>query len=164
MQIDDLPHVLEVQALAYRDVMLESEATLASRLALSPGTCWVASDGDMNAPRIAGYLFTHPWHLTAPPPLDTVLDALPDAPDCWYVHDMALAPRTRGAGVAGQLYAAALTAAQSLGLQASALVAVQQSQEFWARFGYRVKTDVSPEIAAKLAGYGDGAVFMTRKL
>jgi GNAT superfamily N-acetyltransferase len=177
MQSGDLPHVLAVQAQAYGDLMLESEATLASRLALSPQTCWVAVDAGTTCEReagmwtrtkeeagIAGYLFTHPWRLAAPPPLDTVLDTLPDAPDCWYVHDMALAPRTRGAGVAGQLYAAALSAAQSLGLRASALVAVQQSQAFWARFGYRAMADVSPEIAAKLAGYGDGAVFMTREL
>ncbi|VVE74247.1 GNAT family N-acetyltransferase [Pandoraea anapnoica] len=167
MQPGDLPHVLTVQALAYADLMLESEATLASRLTLSPQTCWVAVDAGTTGPTdagIAGYLFTHPWRLAAPPPLDTVLDTLPEAPDCWYVHDMALAPRTRGAGVAGQLYAAALSAAQSLGLRASALVAVQQSQGFWARFGYQVTVDVSPQIAAKLAGYGDGAVFMTREL
>lgn len=161
MRPADLPHVLAVQAQAYGDVMLESEATLGSRLALSPATCWVAVD---EAAVVAGYLFTHPWRLAAPPPLDTVLDALPDAPDCWYVHDMALAPRTRGAGVAARLYAAALASAQSLGLGASALVAVQQSQGFWARFGYAAATDVSPLIAAKLAGYGDGAVFMTRTL
>ncbi len=167
MQTGDLPKVLDVQAQAYGAVMLESEATLASRLALSPTTCWVAVDAGIGADsdvRVAGYLFTHPWRLSAPPPLDTVLDALPDAPDCWYVHDMALAPRTRGAGVASQLYAAALTAARSLGLPASALVAVQQSQGFWARFGYAPVADVSPGIAAKLAGYGDGAVFMTRTL
>ncbi|AKM30294.1 hypothetical protein AB870_09540 [Pandoraea faecigallinarum] len=169
MRIGDLPQILAVQAVAYGDVMLESEAALGSRLALSPGTCWVAED----TPRargeasIAGYLFSHPWHLAAPPPLDTILDALPEAPDCWYVHDMALAPRTRGAGVAGQLYAAALTAVTAVparGLRSSALVAVQQSQGFWARFGYAAVTDVSPLIAAKLAGYGDGAVFMTRTL
>ncbi|VVE33507.1 GNAT family N-acetyltransferase [Pandoraea anhela] len=170
MRIDDLPHVLAVQALAYGEGMLESEATLASRLTLSPGTCWVAVDvktglnPDGAQADIAGYLFTHPWHLSAPPPLDTILDALPERPDCWYVHDMALAPRTRGAGVAGELYAAALSAARSLDLRASALVAVQQSQGFWARFGYQVTTDVSPQIAAKLAGYGDGAVLMSRKL
>ncbi|VVE89916.1 GNAT family N-acetyltransferase [Pandoraea bronchicola] len=164
MRPGDISQVLTVQAQAYRDLMHESEATLASRLTLSPSTCWVAVDaGSADAP-VAGYLFTHPWHITAPPPLDTVLDALPDAPDCWYVHDMALAPRTRGAGVASQLYAVALASAQSLGLRASALVAVQQSQGFWARFGYAVATDVSPVIAAKLAGYGDGAAFMTRGL
>ncbi|AJP58989.1 hypothetical protein UC34_22660 [Pandoraea vervacti] len=166
MRIGDLPHVLEVQAQAYGEVMLESEATLASRLTLSPSTCWVAVDAQ--APEheacVAGYLFTHPWHLAAPPPLDTVLHTLPEAPDCWYVHDMALAPRTRGAGVADRLYAAALTAAQALGLSASALVAVQRSQGFWARFGYAAVLDVSPQIAAKLAGYGNGAVFMTRTL
>jgi GNAT superfamily N-acetyltransferase len=164
MQSGDLSQVLAVQAQAYRDLMHESEATLASRLMLSPATCWVAVDAHTTDAPIAGYLFTHPWRIAAPPPLDTVLDTLPDTPDCWYVHDMALAPRTRGAGVASQLYAAALLSAQSLGLRASALVAVQQSQGFWARFGYTVTTDISPLISAKLAGYGDGAVFMTRDL
>ncbi len=174
MQRGDIAQVLAVQALAYHDLMHESEATLASRLALSPSTCWVAVDADETdaadrrnmhvADYLAGYLFTHPWRIAAPPPLDTVLDTLPDSPDCWYVHDMALAPRTRGAGVASALYAAALASAQSLGLRASALVAVQQSQGFWSRFGYVAATDVSPLIAAKLAGYGDGAVFMTRPL
>lgn len=171
MRLADMAQVLAVQTEAYADVMHESEATLASRLALSPTTCWVAVDhapddetSDGTRERVAGYLFTHPWCIAAPAPLDTVLDALPDAPDCWYVHDMALAPRTRGAGVARQLYAAALAVAQTLGLRSSALVAVQQSQTFWARFGYVATSDVSPSIAAKLAGYGDGAVFMTRPL
>ncbi|AJC20214.1 GNAT family N-acetyltransferase [Pandoraea pulmonicola] len=165
MQPNDLPQVLAVQAQAYGDVMLESEATLASRLRLSPETCWVAVDaGTAAEPRVAGYLFTHPWQIAAPPSLDTVLDTLPDSADCWYVHDMALAPRTRGAGVASRLYAAALASARKLGLQTSALVAVQQSHGFWARFGYAAATNVSPIIAAKLAGYGEGAVFMTRRL
>ncbi|MDR3398674.1 MAG: GNAT family N-acetyltransferase [Pandoraea sp.] len=166
MQPGDLSQVLAVQAQAYHDLMHESEATLASRLTLSPSTCWVAVDTDADAADapVAGYLFTHPWRIAAPPPLDTVLDTLPDTPDCWYVHDMALAPRTRGAGVASRLYAAALASAQSLGLRVSALVAVQQSQGFWARFGYAVTTDLSPLMTAKLAGYGDGAVFMTRDL
>ena len=164
MQAGDIPHVLTIQAQAYRDPMHESEAALASRCALSPRTCWVAVDAGSARAGVAGYLLTHPWRIGAPPPLDTVLDALPDVPDCWYVHDMALAPHTRGAGVAGQLYAAALASAQSLGLRTSALVAVQQSQTFWARFGYVTSADVSPSMAAKLAGYGDGAVFMTRDL
>ncbi|WP_246174605.1 GNAT family N-acetyltransferase [Pandoraea terrigena] len=164
MQSGDLPQVLAVQALAYRGPMQETEATLASRHALSPATCWVAVDADAMGATVAGYLLTHPWCIAAPPPLDTRLDALPDASDCWYVHDMALAPRTRGAGVARRLYAAALASAQSLGLPASALVAVQQSQGFWTRFGYAAMSDISPQMAAKLAGYGDGAVFMTRSL
>ncbi|VVE22707.1 GNAT family N-acetyltransferase [Pandoraea eparura] len=164
MQSSDIPQVLTVQAAAYRGSMQESEATLASRHELSPATCWVAVDAGTTNAAVAGYLLTHPWRMAAPPPLDTRLDALPDVPDCWYVHDMALAPRTRGAGVARQLYAAALASAQSLGLRASALVAVQQSQGFWARFGYAAMRDVSPQMAAKLAGYGDGAVFMTRLL
>lgn len=157
----DLAGVLAVQAQAYGDAMLESAATLGSRLTLSPRTCWVAVDDGQT---VAGYLFTHPWMLQAPPPIDTALDALPAAPDCWYVHDMALAPHTRGAGVADRLYAAALGEAQALHLPASALVAVQHSQGFWARFGYAPAAEVSPLIAAKLASYGDDAVFMTRAL
>lgn len=161
MRPSDLPQVLAVQAEAYGAAMHESADTLGSRLALSPTTCWVAVDASA---AVAGYLLTHPWQVQAPPPLDTVFDALPEAPDCWYVHDLALAARTRGAGVADRLYAAALTQAQRLHLHVSALVAVQGSQGFWARFGYTPAADVSPLIATKLAGYGDGACFMTRTI
>ncbi|MBN9115079.1 MAG: GNAT family N-acetyltransferase [Pandoraea sp.] len=168
MQSCDIPQVLTVQAAAYVGPMRESEATLASRHALSPSTCWVAEGTGPTDTSVVGYLLTHPWRMAAPPPLDTILKALPDAADCWYVHDMALLPRTRGAGVACQLYAAALAVARSSGLRASALVAVQQSQGFWARFGYAATSDASPQmaakLAAKLAGYGDGAMFMTRTL
>lgn len=161
MTMTDLPQVLQIQTEAYGTSMIESAATLAAKHRLSPHTCWVAVD---NAAQVAGYIFSHPWEIAAPPALNVPIDALPEAADCWYIHDLALAARTRGAGVAARLYATAYDAARSLALTSSALVAVQASQPFWAKLGYAPAAELSPKIRAKLAGYGGDAVFMTRQL
>ncbi|AEI78673.1 GCN5-related N-acetyltransferase [Cupriavidus necator N-1] len=169
MVTTDLPAVLAVQASCYTEVLLESQAALASRLALSPATCWVADDpGHPGA--LAAYLFTHAWPEATLPPLDGVLDdgwrhgAGPDAPT-WFVHDMAVAPAGRGAGLAPRLYAAALAAARAAGLRHSRLIAVQSAAPWWRRLGYApVAAHTAAAHAAKLASYGASAMLMERTL
>ncbi|WP_455284576.1 GNAT family N-acetyltransferase [Cupriavidus necator] len=165
----DLPAVLAVQASCYTDVLLESQEALASRLALSPATCWVAPD-PRQAGALAAYLFSHPWLEASLPPLDGVLDdgwRGAGAPESltWFVHDMAVAPAGRGAGLAPRLYAAALAAARSAGLRRSRLIAVQSAAAWWRRLGYApVAAETASRHAAKLAGYGANAVLMERAL
>lgn len=172
MRAADLPGILAVQAQCYRNMLLESEAALASRLALSPATCWVAQAADCDggseaagAP-LAAYLFTHAWPRDALPPLDGVL---PDAVSAtaaatgltWFVHDMAVAPAGRGGGLAQRLYRAALGAALQAGLRHSRLIAVQAAGAWWQRLGYRpLDAAATAPFAAKLAGYGAGAIIM----
>ncbi|WP_042882587.1 GNAT family N-acetyltransferase [Cupriavidus necator] len=165
----DLPAVLAVQASCYTEVLLESERALASRLALSPATCWVAPD-PRDPGALAAYLFTHPWLEASLPPLDGVLDdgwRGASAPESltWFVHDMAVAPAGRGAGLAPRLYAAALAAARSAELRRSRLIAVQSAASWWRRLGYApVAAGTASRHAAKLAGYGANAVLMERAL
>ncbi|AQV95847.1 GNAT family N-acetyltransferase [Cupriavidus necator] len=165
----DLPAVLAVQASCYTEVLLEGQAALASRLALSPATCWVADDpGQRGA--LAAYLFTHAWPDASLPPLDGLLDdgwrhAAPPDTLTWFVHDMAVAPAGRGAGLAPRLYAAAQAAARAAGLRQSRLIAVQSAASWWRRLGYApVAVETAAMHAAKLAGYGASAVLMERTL
>ncbi|WP_354683386.1 GNAT family N-acetyltransferase [Cupriavidus necator] len=165
----DLPAVLAVQASCYTGVLLESEAALASRLALSPQTCFVAPD-PRHPGAVAAYLFTHPWPEAGLPPLDGVLDdrwrraAAPDALT-WFVHDMAVAPAGRGAGLAPRLYQAALAAARACGLTRSRLIAVQSAASWWRRLGYApVAAGTASRHAVKLGDYGADAVLMERVL
>jgi GNAT superfamily N-acetyltransferase len=133
LAVADMPAVLAVQAQCYGDMLLESSDALASRLALSPDTCWAAALPDG---ALAAYLFTHPGPKTRRP-LDGVLarDWMPDAALTWFVHDMAVAPVGRGMGLAQRLYAAARDAALADGLRSSRLIAVQ-SAAVWRRLGY----------------------------
>lgn len=169
MQVADLPGVLAVQAQCYGNMLLESEAALASRLALSPATCWVAQAGNepaAGAP-LAAYLFTHAWPRSTLPTLDGVLPAaVPAAATAvagltWFVHDMAVAPTGRGGGLAQRLYRAAQATALQAGLHHSRLIAVQAAGAWWQRLGYRpLDAAQTAPFAAKLAGYGAGAVIM----
>ncbi|SPC15145.1 conserved hypothetical protein [Cupriavidus oxalaticus] len=171
MAAADLPAVLAVQAACYAEVLLESRDALASRLALSPTTCWVADDPHRPG-TLAAYLFTHAWPETSLPPLDGVLDGVLDdgwqqapAPLTWFVHDMAVAPAGRGGGLAARLYAAAQAAAVAAGLKHSRLIAVQSAAPWWRRLGYApVAAETASQHADKLADYGAAAVLMERSL
>lgn len=169
MVLADLPAVLAVQASCYTEGLLEGQAALASRLALSPSTCWVAHDPAQRG-TLAAYLFTHAWPEDSLPPLDGVLDQVwrqnvAAGNLTWFVHDMAVAPAGRGAGLAPRLYAAAQAAARAAGLRRSRLIAVQSAAPWWRRLGYApVPAQMAAPYAGKLAAYGASAVLMERTL
>lgn len=157
MRPADLPAVLAIQAQCYGETLLESSEALASRLALSPDTCWVAALPDG---ALAAYLFTHAWPEASLPAWNGLLVRNWDDGETltWFVHDMAVAPIGRGAGLPPRLYAAAREAAISAGLASSRLIAVQSAATYWRRLGYAPVP--AERHAAKLAAYGDDAVLM----
>lgn len=148
----DAEAVLAIQALAYPSSHHESWAVLGRRLQLWPqGCCGAERDG-----RLLGYAFSHPWRQDRPVPLHGALAALPEAVDCYHLHDLALHPAVRGSGLAKRLVEAVLQAAQAAQLSTLTLVAVQGSQTFWTRMGFE------PRTAAQTADYGVDAVAMQR--
>jgi len=164
MAAADIPAVLAVQAQCYGDALLESSEALASRLELSPSTCWVATLPDNT---LAAYLFTHAWPEATLPPWNGLLTRDWDDPETltWFIHDMAVAPIGRGAGLATRLYAAAEQSARMLNLTSSRLIAVQSAAAWWRRIGYTplAESQAAPH-AAKLATYGADATLMERGL
>ncbi|WP_130393176.1 GNAT family N-acetyltransferase [Cupriavidus agavae] len=157
MRAADLPAVLDIQAQCYGTALVETAGALASRLDLSPATCWISAVPDGT---LAAYLFTHAWPEASLPPWNGTLarDWSDGEPLTWFVHDMAVAPIGRGAGLAARLYEAARKVALSDGLRASRLVAVQDAEGYWRRLGYAPVAKHS--LGAKLATYGKGAVLM----
>jgi hypothetical protein len=130
----------------------ESPAVFAERLALAPAGCLVL----MAEGRLLGYAVSHPWTGEGPPPLDSLLGALPERPGAWHLHDIALDPPVRGTGQAAVLLQA-LPSGQPL--TRVTLVAIPGTGAYWARQGFR---DVPCRDAAALASYGAGARFMAR--
>lgn len=165
MRAADLPAVLAIQAQCYGDALVESADALASRLTLSPATCWVAVPATPSQPGHSGaspaaYLFTHAWPESSLPPWNGQLcgNWPKTEPLTWFIHDMAVAPIGRGAGLAVRLHDAARDVAIKGGLRSSRLVAVQSADAFWRRLGYAPLA--AGEHVAKLAAYGPGAVLM----
>jgi GNAT superfamily N-acetyltransferase len=130
MQAHDLPAVFALQCRAYPPDYHEPVAALASRLAASGATCFMAWQGEQTA----GYVFAHPW-AGAPPALHTPLSECGE-PDHLFVHDLAVCPSQRGVGVAGCLVDQLLSAAHMAHLSEARLVAVGQAVAFWQRQGF----------------------------
>ena len=100
--------------------------------------------------------------LGDPPALDSLLGALPAAPDTWYLHDIALLDSARGTGAATAVLDLLLRSTPAARLVSLSLTAVNRSAPFWRRHGFERADDVVP--AQRLRSYGDDACYMVRRL
>lgn len=155
----DLDAVMAVQAACYPAAMVEPLAVLADRLASAPGFCFLLED----AAGPCAYLFCYPSRLGKVTPLGAPF-ALPPAPDCLYLHDLAVAPRASGRGAGPALVRAAWAAGRAHGLTQSALVSVQASRAFWERLGYAPVATLAATERAHLDSYTGEACYMARAL
>jgi len=145
----DIPAVMRIQSECYPEPMCESEAVFRARLALAPATCWIWSGHRQGA---GAYLFSYPSSNGAVTALDHPFK-IPAAPDCLYLHDLAVAPGAAGRRAANALAAAAQEKARADGLRWSALVSVQQSQAFWETLGYAAVESLPSPARENLASY-----------
>lgn len=148
----DLPDVERISAIVHPGYP-EREAVPAERLRLFPAGCLIAPRGGM----AIGYAIAHPGMIGRPPPLDTLLSALPDGADCLYIHDVALLPDARGLGLGAAVTGTLATVAREHGFAWLALTAVNKSTGFWSRQGF-----CAAPCGSKLASYGGDAIYMVR--
>lgn len=132
----------------------EDWGVFAERLALYPDGCLVL-DGPAG---IDGYVISHPWTSGRLPKLNTLLGALPDPADTYYLHDIAILNRARGTGAAKRAVDAITAHARSRGFAGVTLVAVNNSANFWRARGFRSISQ--PGLGSALASYGGDAVLM----
>jgi ribosomal protein S18 acetylase RimI-like enzyme len=116
----------------------------------------------VDAAGIAGYGLCHPWRLNDIPPLDSFLVALPRDADCMFIHDVAVLPRARGRRAADAYVEHVCKLARERGLGSLALASVNRTGPLWESFGFMIGGQAS--LAEKLKSYGDGAIYMVRKL
>jgi GNAT superfamily N-acetyltransferase len=134
----------------------EDPEVLAERRRLYPQGCFMlVEDG-----RAIGYALTHPWRFAEPPPLNRLLGAIPSPATTYYIHDVALMPEARGKGYAAQITSLLVAHAREAGFSNLSMVAVNKSQVFWEKAGFRVIA--VPDLKAKLASYGLDAALMVR--
>lgn len=140
----DLAHVVAIAEVVHVNYP-EDPAVFANRLELfAPGCLMAEEDGQM-----LGYCIAHPGTVGDPPPLDTVLAALPAGADCLYIHDVALLPAARGRHLGVALARLLEDVARAHAFDRMALTAVNNSDGFWGALGYQ------PRPCAKLASYGE---------
>lgn len=131
----------------------ERPVIYAERLRLYPAGCFLLErDGEA-----LGYLITHPWAGDRPPALDQLIGAMPDTPDRYYLHDLALLPESRGTGAAAAAVDLTVELARTAGFDRITLTAVNGADAFWRRQGF-----VDAPVAAD--SYGADSVSMVRVL
>lgn len=155
----DLPAVLSVQRRCYIPEMNEDADVWRGRLAAAADSCWVAE----LAGEVCAYLATYPSRLDKVTPLGGEF-VVPEAADCLYFHDLAVAPAAGGSGLGAWLVEHALQAAQRQGLAHAALVCVQDAFAFWQRRGFAERLPLAPVATAALATYPPPARYMWRSI
>ncbi len=129
----------------------EAAELYAERITLAPEGCFVLTADDA----ILGHCISHPWMRFAPPAMHATLGAIPVAADCWYLHDVVVAPEGRGTRAVERLLPALADAARGRGIDTLALIAVGGADGYWARQGFVA-------VPGGAAGFGPGAVYMER--
>ena len=157
MTPQDLPQV-QILADTIHVSHPEDFEVLAERQRLYPQGCLMLVEGEDPI----GYALTHPWRFGEPPPLNELLRAIPSDATTYYIHDVALMPVARGKGYALQAADRLVAHAREAGFGNLSLVAVNRSQAFWEKAGFRVTA--LPGLEAKLSSYGQDAVLMVRDL
>jgi GNAT superfamily N-acetyltransferase len=159
MRREDLDAVLAVQASCYPPSMQEAASVLLRRLRAAEETCVLAEDRE----GVCAYLFAYPSRLGALTPLGADFEQAPHA-DTLYLHDLSVAPRMHGRGLARRLVAHLLAQAGGAGMAWSALVSVQDSAAFWTALGYAPADAGGVAARAALGTYPGGARYMVRAL
>ncbi len=146
--------ILKIQEEAYTELTPEDANILKSKWLSAPKTCAVYLNHDN---KILAYLLAHPWASETPPKLHE--DSPITNSSNLYLHDLALANEARGKGIAKELVKNLIDNAKIQGYSKILLVAVQNSTEFWAKFGF---LDIPNVVICP--SYGNSAKLMALEL
>ncbi|MGJ8689075.1 MAG: GNAT family N-acetyltransferase [Gammaproteobacteria bacterium] len=145
---------MTVQADAYDSIIPESLATLRSKWAHSPRTCFAFEDSQ----EITAYLLAHAWDSLEPPKLYKPLPTSTGG-NILFLHDLAIMKKHAGKGIGKKMVEHLLTQALASDFTKIVLVSVQQSSAFWSKFGF-----TSQEQSLSNENYGAGAIVMIKTL
>lgn len=134
---EQIADVLIIQRLCYGPELNESAAAFLRKQALFPEGCLGAWDNG----RLCGYVFSHPWKTGKTVQLESASDTVPADADCLYIHDLAVAPSHRKQKVGRSILSELFKTAAQKGWMQFALVAVQESEGFWSRWGFEPVRD-----------------------
>jgi ribosomal protein S18 acetylase RimI-like enzyme len=132
LTIDDLPAINALEADAYEPALHESDASFRRLIELFPE----GALGAFDANGLCGYAIGVPLRAGDTLTLREPLARIPDQPDTFYIHDLAIAARCRGRGLGRVLAERLIAVGRHRGFRRFELVSVQGSHVFWARFGF----------------------------
>ncbi len=147
--------ILKVQNDVYLEVAPESIEVVKSKWLASPETCLVYLSKDEV---VSGYLLSHPWDYLHPPKLFKELSGEISG-NYLYLHDLAVDARLKGRGIGKKLLNSLIKIATRKLFKKITLVAVQGSNRFWSKAGFKEHHGVKVPHS-----YGENSVFMEMEL
>jgi hypothetical protein len=119
MCVSGLPEVLDIQALCYTSLPPESRESLEG---MSIEILVASLRGET-----VGYLFALLWRFESPPALNELTCVVPESLDCLYLHDLAVLPEARRAGVDCASVERFFAALKDSGMRWASLIVVNNS-------------------------------------
>ena len=135
--LSDLADIHAIEEEAYPAALAESAEVLGSRIHVASAFCAVALQEDQHV----GYVLAHPWTDQSSPGLGRVITKLPPDASVIHIHDLAVLPKMRGAGVARSMLTWLEQRVEEHGFEAMTLVAVNGADTFWRTMGFE---DIGP--------------------
>ncbi|MGQ4488630.1 GNAT family N-acetyltransferase [Streptomyces sp. SAS_281] len=152
---EDWGEVVALERRAYAvSGLSEGEEALRSRHHASPSTCFALEYQGV----FGGYLLALPYPLGRCPDL-RLLENVRQAGTNLHLHDLVIAERLRGRGLAPRMLRHLEAAGRAAGFRTLSLVAVHGTQGKWAALGYQARPGTPLP-----ASYGPDAVPMARRL
>lgn len=155
MRQSDLPAIITISEQAH-PLFPEAPEVFAEKQRLFAPFCFTLS----HAREVVGYCFAHPWMSHRAPSLNRLIGSPPRAPDCLFIHDVALAESARGKGASGALIEILEGVAKRHQLPAITLVSLYGSDRLWRRHGF-APVDIR---AGDIETYGPSALYMRKSL
>jgi predicted N-acetyltransferase YhbS len=149
IQAGDWPGIDVVQHASFPPSAIENMEALRSIVDVAPEFCAVAAGEN----GVVGYLLSHPWIADDLPALNEPLRDCPDVADTLFIHDMAVLPSVRRDGLASRMVQGAMDRALQTGLRRAALISVQGTTEFWARFGFVERPDLTERFRERVSSF-----------
>jgi ribosomal protein S18 acetylase RimI-like enzyme len=150
LNIGEIGLVQKIQKNSYKDEYLEKSHTFTRMITIYPQGCLGVSVEN----NFAAYIFFHPYHENEVKPLNFTL-VLSEKEDCMYLHDLAVHRDYRGMGLTGILMERFDKETLLEGFHVQCLVAVQNSQEFWRKYGFKTEFIIE--------NYGDTQAYYMKK-
>ena len=151
-----------IQDLCYPAEAREQVETLQCHWQVAPGFCFVASENE----KVVAYLLAHPWQIRVQPPINRHYTNTGIVTNTIFIHDLALHPAIRGKGVGRVLVQQLFEVAAANGYQHFSLISVQGTVGFWAKYGFKIVTDLPENYFNNLEIHypGGGYFYMEKEI
>ena len=128
MSIEDIPYVYNI-AKDIWTIHKESQIIYENKFIRFPEGCYVYDDNG-----IKGYIISHPYNISSPPKINTLLTLTNVEMNCLFIHDIVIVTEYRRRGIANEIINKILDNNPVVSLVACD----DKAKDFWRGYGFEV--------------------------